>query len=230
MQATITNPVSTATPQNMSFYQKWILPRLVDVTMRNKAATRYRSLIVPKARGMVLEIGVGSGLNLPFYGTGVEHLYGLDPSEELLAMAGRRARAIAFPIDFIAHASEEIPLDDSSVDTVVMTWTLCSVADPMKALKEVRRVIKSGGTLLFVEHGLAPEIRVQAWQQRLNPLWSKLTGGCNLNRKMDQLIRTAGFDLAGLKTEYAEGPRPFSYTYSGQAQPEFGQRIGVRSL
>ena len=213
----------------MSIYQKWILPRLVDVAMRNRAATRYRSLIVPKARGTVLEIGVGSGLNLPFYGTGVEHLYGLDPSEELLAMARKKARAIAFPIDFIAHACEEIPLDDSSVDTVVMTWTLCSITDPAKALKEIRRVIKSGGTLLFVEHGLAPEIRVQAWQQRLNPLWSKLTGGCNLNRKMDQLIRTAGFDLAGLKTEYAEGPRPLSYMYSGQAQPRLGRRFDVHS-
>lgn len=229
MQATITNSVGTATPQNMSFYQKWILPRLVDVAMRNRAATRYRSLIVPKARGAVLEIGFGSGLNLPFYGAGVEHLYGLDPSEELLAMAGRKARAIAFPIDFLAHASEEIPLDDSSVDTVVMTWTLCSVADPVKALKELRRVIKSGGTLLFVEHGLAPESRVQAWQQRLNPLWSKLTGGCNLNRKMDQLISTAGFDLAELKTEYAEGPRPLTYMYSGQAQPRLGQRFDVHS-
>ena len=202
----------------MSIYQKWISPRLVDVTMRNKAATRYRSLIVPKARGTVLEIGVGSGLNLPFYGVGVEHLYGLDPSEELLAMAGKKARAIAFPIDFIAHACEEIPLNDNSVDTVVMTWTLCSISDPLTALKEIGRVIKPGGALLFVEHGLAPEIRVQAWQQRLNPLWSKLTGGCNLNRKMDQLIRTAGFDLAQLKTEYAEGLRPLSYMYSGQAQ------------
>lgn len=202
----------------MNLYQKWMVPRLVDVVMRNRAATRYRSLIVPKARGVVLEIGVGSGLNLPFYGAGVEHFYGLDPSEELLTMARKQARAIALPIDFIAHACEEIPLDDSSVDTVVMTWTLCSIADPAKALKEVRRVIKSGGTLLFVEHGLAPEIRVQAWQQRLNPLWSKLTGGCNLNRKMDQLIRTAGFDLAELNTEYADGPRPFSYTYSGQAR------------
>jgi ubiquinone/menaquinone biosynthesis C-methylase UbiE len=213
----------------MSFYQKWILPRLVDVTMRNSVATRYRSLIVPKARGTVLEIGVGSGLNLPFYGIGVEHLYGLDPSEELLAMARKKARGIAFPIDFIAHGSEDIPLDDSSVDTVVMTWTLCSIPDPVKALKEIGRVIKPGGTLLFVEHGLAPEIRVQAWQQRLNPLWSKLTGGCNLNRKMDQLIRTAGFDLAQLKTEYAEGLRPLSYMYSGQAQPRLGQRFGVRS-
>lgn len=214
----------------MCIYQKWILPRLVDVAMRNRAAARYRSLIVPKARGTVLEIGVGSGLNLPFYGAGVEHLYGLDPSEELLAMAGKKARAIAFPIDFIAHACEEIPMDDSSVDTVVMTWTLCSVADPVKALKELRRVIKSGGTLLFVEHGLAPESRVQAWQQRLNPLWSKLTGGCNLNRKMDQLIRTAGFDLAELKTEYAEGPRPLTYMYSGLARPRHGRRFDVRSL
>jgi ubiquinone/menaquinone biosynthesis C-methylase UbiE len=207
----------------MNIYQKWILPRLVDVTMRNSVATHYRSLIVPKACGTVLEIGVGSGLNLPFYGIGVEHLYGLDPSDELLAMARKKARAIAFPIDFIAHACEEIPLHDNSVDTVVMTWTLCSITDPVKALKEIGRVIKPGGTLLFVEHGLAPEIRVQAWQQRLNPLWSKLTGGCNLNRKMDQLIRTASFDLAQLKTEYAEGPRPLSYMYSGQAQPRRGR-------
>ena len=208
----------------MGFYDRWILPRLVDVAMRNRSAARYRSLIVPKACGTVLEIGIGSGLNLPFYGAGVEHLYGLDPSEQLLAMAGKRARTIAFPVEFIAHASEEIPLDSGSVDTVVMTWTLCSVADPAKALREVRRVIKPGGTLLFVEHGLAPEIRVQAWQQRCNPLWSKLTGGCNLNRQMDRLIRNAGFDLAQLKTEYAEGPRPLSYMYSGQAQPGLGQR------
>src|SRR5487761_2765797 len=111
----------------MRLYQKWMLPRLVDFAMRNREATRYRSLIVPKACGTVLEIGIGSGLNLPFYGAGVEHLYGLDPSEQLLAMAAKKARAIAFPIDFIAHASEEILLEDSSVDTIVMTWTLCSV-------------------------------------------------------------------------------------------------------
>jgi ubiquinone/menaquinone biosynthesis C-methylase UbiE len=206
----------------MSFFQRWILPRLVDVAMRNSVATRYRSLTVPKACGTVLEIGVGSGLNLPFYGADIDHLYGLDPSEELLAMAGKKARAVAFPVDFIASTSEEIPLDDSSADTVVMTWTLCSIADPVKALKEIGRVIKPDGTLLFVEHGLAPEIRVQDWQRRLNPLWSKLTGGCNLNRKMDQLIRTAGFDLAELKTEYADGPRPLSYMYSGRAQLRLG--------
>lgn len=203
----------------MSFYDKWILPRLVDVAMRNKEATRYRSQIVPQARGTILEIGVGSGLNLPFYGVGVERLYGLDPSQELLVMARKKARAIAFPIDFLAHSGEEIPLDDGCVDTVVTTWTLCSIPDPVQALKEMRRVLKPGGMLLFAEHGLAPEARVQKWQQCLNPLWGRFAGGCNLNRKMDQLIQAAGFRITELETEYAKGPRPMSYIYSGRAQP-----------
>jgi len=203
----------------MSFYEKWILPRLVDVTMRNKEATRYRSQIVPQARGTVLEIGVGSGLNLPFYGTSVEQVYGLDPSEELLVMARKKARAITFPIDFLAHSGEEIPLDNGCVDTVVTTWTLCTIPDPAMALKEMRRVLKPGGMLLFAEHGLAPEASVQGWQQRLNPLWSRITGGCNLTRKMDELIQASGFRIVELKMEYAEGPRPMSYAYSGQAQP-----------
>lgn len=203
----------------MGFYEKWILPRLVDATMRNKEAMRYRSRIVPQARGTVLEIGVGSGLNLPFYGHGVEQLYGLDPSEELLAMARKKSRTIAFPIEFLAYPGEEIPLDDKCIDTVVTTWTLCSIPDPVKALREMRRVLKPGGILLFAEHGLAPEARVQGWQQFLNPLWSSITGGCNLNRKMDRLIQTSGFRIVDLKTEYAKGPRALSYIYSGHAQP-----------
>ncbi len=203
----------------MSFYDKWIFPWLVDLAMRNKEATRYRSQIVPKAHGTVLEIGIGSGLNLPFYGSGVEQLYGLDPSAELLAMARKKAGAAAFPIELLAHSSEEIPLDDGCVDTVVTTWTLCSIADPVKALQEMRRVLKPDGILLFTEHGLAPETRVQGWQQRLNPLWSRMTGGCNLNRKIDALIRASGFRIEELKTEYSRGPRPMSYMYSGRAQP-----------
>ncbi len=203
----------------MNLYEKWILPRLVDVAMRNKEATRYRSQIVPQARGTVLEIGVGSGLNLPFYGAGVEHLYGLDPSEELLTMARKKARGITLPIEFLAHTGEEIPLDDASVDTVVTTWTLCTIPDPLQALREMRRVLKPGGVMLFAEHGLAPETQVQGWQQRLNPLWRRIAGGCNLNRKIDQLIQTAGFQIASLDTEYAKGPRPMSYIYAGRAQP-----------
>lgn len=203
----------------MSIYQKWILPRLVDFTMRNKEATRFRSQIVPQARGMVLEIGVGSGLNLPFYGNSVEQLYGLDPSEELLVMARTKARAITFPIDFLAHSGEEIPLGDGCIDTVVTTWTLCTIPEPGKALNEMRRVLKPGGMLLFAEHGLAPEAKVQIWQQWLNPLWRRVTGGCNLNRKMDDLIHAAGFRIAELETEYTKGPRLMSYVYSGRAQP-----------
>lgn len=201
----------------MSIYDKWILPRLTDFAMRNKEATRYRSQLVPRARGAVLEIGVGSGLNLPFYGTRVARLVALDPSEELLRMARKKAGAASVPIEFLAHTGEEIPLDDGTFDTVVTTWTLCTIPDAGKALSEMKRVLKPGGTLLFVEHGLAPDRRVRAWQERLNPLWRRFSGGCNLNRKMDSLIQASGFRIVALDMAYARGPRPMSYIYSGSA-------------
>lgn len=204
----------------MSFYEKWILPRLTDLVMRNKEATRFRAKVVPAARGTVLEIGIGSGLNLPFYGARVSRVYGLDPSEELLHMARKIAARAPFPVEFLMHSSEEIPLDDGMVDTVVSTWTLCTIPDPIKALKEMKRVLKPGGTFLFAEHGLAPDASVRAWQERLNPLWRKMTGGCNLNRKMDDLIRGCRFHLVELDTEYAKGLRPMSYIYSGRAEPD----------
>lgn len=203
----------------MGFYDKWILPRLIDLSTRNKEATRYRAKIVPEARGTILEIGIGSGLNLPFYGASVEKLYGLDPSEELLRMARKKARNVSFPVEFLNQPGTEIPLDERSVDTVVITWTLCSISDPVKALKEMRRVLKPEGALVFAEHGLAPEPGVQRWQRRLNPLWNRIGGGCNLDRKMDALISTAGFAITGLVTEYAKGPRPLSYIYCGNARP-----------
>lgn len=203
----------------MNVYDKWILPRLTDLAMRNKEATRYRSQLVPKACGTVLEIGVGSGLNLPYYGTAVSRLYGLDPSEELLRMARKKASAAMFPVEFLVHTGEEIPLDDCCFDTIVTTWTLCTIPDPVKALKEMRRVLKPGGSLLFAEHGLAPDASVRGWQERLNPLWRKITGGCNLNRKMDELIQTSDFRIVQLDMAYAKGLRPMSYIYSGRAQP-----------
>jgi ubiquinone/menaquinone biosynthesis C-methylase UbiE len=202
----------------MNVYDKWILPRLTDLAMRNKEATRYRSQLVPKACGTVLEIGVGSGLNLPFYGTAVNRLYGLDPSEELLQMAREKASAVTFPVEFLTHTGEEIPLDDRCLDMVVTTWTLCTIPDPIKALKEMRRVLKPGGTLLFAEHGLAPDAGVRVWQERLNPLWRRVTGGCNLNRKMDDLIHASGFRFVQLDMAYAKGLRAMSYLYSGRAQ------------
>lgn len=203
----------------MGFYDKWILPRLIDLSMRHKEATRYRAKIVPEARGTILEIGIGSGLNLPFYGASVEKLYGLDPSEELLRMARKKARNVHFPVEFFNQSGTEIPLDERSVDTVVTTWTLCTIPDPIEALREMRRVLKPDGALIFAEHGLAPEPGVQRWQRRLNPLWNRIGGGCNLDRKMDALISTAGFAITELVTEYARGPRPLSYIYCGNARP-----------
>lgn len=196
-----------------------MLPRLIDLAMRNKEATRYRRKTIPAAAGRVLEIGAGSGLNLPFYGASVTHLYALDPSPALLEMARAKRPSGGFPIEFFERSAEEIPLEARSVDTVVTTWTLCTVPDAAKALREARRVLEPGGTLLFVEHGHAPDPQVQKWQRRLDPLWSRVAGGCHLDRRIDRLLREAGFDILELENEYLKGPRPFTYTYRGHARP-----------
>lgn len=203
----------------MSFYDRHILPRLLDLAMRDDEATRYRGVVVPGAAGRVLEIGAGSGLNLPFYGGGVTHLHALDPSEPMLAMARARAAGARFPIDFIAHSAENIPLPDRSVDTVVTTWTLCTIPHALDALAEARRVLVPGGTLLFVEHGLSPDASVARWQHRLDPLWCRIAGGCHLHRKIDRLIAEAGFRIVDMENAYLKGPRPFTYTYRGRATP-----------
>ena len=176
----------------MSIYARRILPRLIDFGMRRKAFLRLREHLVAAARGQVLEIGVGSGLNLPYYHRDLEGLCGIDPSPELLAMARQQAAWVHFPVSLAEGRAEQLPLDDHSVDSVVMTWTLCSVAEPEQALAEVRRVLRPGGSLLFIEHGRAPEAGVQAWQDRLTPYWRKLAGGCHLNRPVDRLIEAAG--------------------------------------
>jgi ubiquinone/menaquinone biosynthesis C-methylase UbiE len=200
-------------------YERWLLPRLLDLAMRNKESTRYRTKTVPAAAGRVLEIGVGSGLNLPFYGGAVSHLYALDPSQALLKMAGRKRTGSDFPVEFLLGSAQEIPLEDDSIDTVVSTFTLCTVPDAVTALRETARVLKRGGTLLFAEHGHAPDPAVQGWQRRLDPLWTRVAGGCHLTRKIDQLILEAGFQIAELDREYAKGPRPFSFIYRGCARP-----------
>jgi ubiquinone/menaquinone biosynthesis C-methylase UbiE len=187
--------------------------------MRNKEARRYRERVIPHATGRVLEVGVGSGLNFPFYGAAVDHLFALEPSPELRKMAGRRTKGTRFTVEFLDRSAEEIPLERGSVDTVVTTWTLCTIPDAIGALREMKRVLKPGGLLLFVEHGLAPDASVQAWQHRLNPLWNRIGGGCNLNRKIDELIVRSGFRLAELETEYVKGLKPMSFTYSGRAVP-----------
>lgn len=203
----------------MNFYGRYLLPRLIDLTMRNPEATRYRKKLIPAAQGRVLELGAGSGLNLPFYGARVSQLLALDPSEELLAMARNKRAPAGFPVEYLPRSAEEVPLESHSIDTVVTTWTLCSVLDAPRALREARRVLKPGGALIFVEHGLAPDPHVQRWQRRINPMWRPMAGGCNLDRRIDQLIRDAGFEIPDLANEYLKGPRPFTYTYYGHARP-----------
>jgi ubiquinone/menaquinone biosynthesis C-methylase UbiE len=202
----------------VNLYNRCVLPALINFAMTRGEATRLRAAHVPAARGVVLEIGIGSGLNLPFYPADVTRLYGVDRSAELLAMARPKAAATPFPVELFNQDADRIPLADASVDTVVVTWSLCSIADPAAALAEMRRVLKPDGILIFVEHGLAPDARVRKWQNRLTPFWRSFTGGCHLNRKMDDLVRGAGFTIADLRTEYVPGPRAFGFMYEGRAR------------
>ena len=203
----------------MGFYGKYFLPRLIDVAMKNKEAAKVRAALIPQARGKVLEIGIGSGLNLPFYSPEVKHVFGVDPSLELQQMAAKRV-AGPIPVEFLTQSAEEkLPLDDQSMDTAVMAWTMCSIPNAAAALRQVRRVLKPDGRLLFVEHGRAPDRKVAAWQDRLTPVWKLATGGCHLNRKVDDLIAEAGFKIEELTTSYLPGPRPMTYTYQGLARP-----------
>ena len=203
----------------MGFYDERILPHLIDLSMRNRELRPYRERVISQAAGRVLEIGVGSGVNLPIYGTQVNEVVGLEPSPRLLAMARRVAERSGTRVTLTAGSAESLPMDTASVDTVVTTWTLCSIPDAVRALKEMRRVLRDGGQLLFVEHGLAPEPGVQAWQNRLTPLWRRFSGGCHLNRPIQALIEAGGFNIKQLDTGYMKGPRPMTYLYEGRARP-----------
>ena len=202
----------------MGFYQDQIVPLLINWSMRQKNLAAYRARIIPAAEGRVLEIGIGSGLNLPFYSRNVARVIGLEPSPRLLAMARRVERTGNGPVEFIEGSAEAIPLQDASVDTVVTTWTLCSIPDALRALRDMRRVLRTGGRLLFVEHGRAPDPKVIWWQDRLTPVWKRLGGGCHLNRAIGTLIEGAGFQFDRLHTGYMRGPKPMTFMYEGSAR------------
>jgi ubiquinone/menaquinone biosynthesis C-methylase UbiE len=201
----------------MGFYQDLIVPHLVNLAMRNKQLVPYRNRIVSGAEGRVLEIGIGSGINLPLYTGRACEVFGIDPQPKLLAMASHRNPIITAKI--IRASAESIPLDDASVDTVLTTWTLCTIPDVSAALAEIRRVLKPTGRFLFVEHGLAPEERVRVWQNRLNPIWKRIAGGCHLNRPISTLVQDAGFHIPHIQTGYMRGPKPITFMYEGYAQP-----------
>jgi ubiquinone/menaquinone biosynthesis C-methylase UbiE len=202
----------------MGLYAKYIWPAILDRVMRQEPVRRQREKIVPRARGRVLEIGVGSGLNLAHYDRAkVDKLSGLDPSLDLQRLARRRAEAAGIDVEFLTVSGEEIPLEDASVDTIVITYTMCSIPDVDRALKEMHRVLRPAGSLLFSEHGRAPDEGVVRWQDRLNPLWRRISGGCNMNRAIPDLLGAAGFKLAELDSLYLPGPRLLTFTYWGAA-------------
>jgi len=203
----------------MGFYRDRVVPPLIDLVMRNKEATSRRAVVVPQASGRVLEIGIGSGLNLPFYSRDVTSLIAVEPSAKLAAMTRAKTAGVAFPVELLERSAEELPLDDRSVDTVVVTWVLCSIPDPLRALREMRRVLTPAGRMLFVEHGLAPDAGVRAWQERVNPIWRRVSGGCNMNRGIGELVERAGFRIGALRRFYLKGLRVLTATYEGTAHP-----------
>lgn len=203
----------------MSVYNRWVLPRLTHFVMRSKMLANYRARALKAATGDVLEIGMGSGLNFPFYGEELRRIIGVEPSAPLVRMAEEGAQQISVPVDFLVMSAEELPLPDSSVDTAVTTWSLCTIPNPVRALREVRRVLRNSGQLIFVEHGLAPEPRVGTLQNRLTPLWCRCAGGCHLNRPIAELVREAGFDIMHLRTGYMSRPKFASFMYEGNARP-----------
>ena len=203
----------------MGFYQTRVVPHLVNLAMRQAHLLPHRQQVVGAAEGRVLEIGIGSGPNLPLYGARVSSVIGLEPSPALLRMARPRASAATIPVSLLDASAEAIPLDSGSIDTIVVTWTLCTIPDASRALAEMRRVLRPVGALLFVEHGRAPEPGVARWQDRLDPLWSRLAGGCHLNRKIDDLMTDAGFRIEVLEHSRLPGPPTHNFLYQGCARP-----------
>ena len=200
----------------MGLYERYILPKILNFAMKAPALTKIRSRLVPLAEGKVLEVGIGSGLNLPVYNANVQ-VTGVDPSEELQVYAQDIARERGMKVEFLTHGGEAIPAEDNSFDSVVMTWTLCTISEPNKALAEIRRVLKPQGKVIFAEHGEAPEQEVVKWQNRINPAWNIIGGGCNLNRQIERLYSGSGFALSDLEKGYIPGPRWATYNYRGIA-------------
>lgn len=202
----------------MNLYDRYLLPTLIDLLCGIKPVQRQRAKIVPLARGRVLEIGIGTGRNLPFYDKShLQQLYGLDPALQMHHKARQRMQAAGLQVEMLDLPAEKIPMPDASFDTVVSTFTLCTIPDAVTALREMRRVLKPGGRLLFCEHGTAPDASVRRWQDRLTPLWKPIAGGCHLNRDIPALLREAGFQIDEMEQLYLPGPRPLTYNYWGSA-------------
>jgi ubiquinone/menaquinone biosynthesis C-methylase UbiE len=209
----------------MGFYNDVILPQLCALVMRIHRLVPYRERVIGMAEGRVLEIGIGSGLNLPRYRSPVREVLAPEPSPRLVSMARRAAVSAEVGITFLEASTEAIPLDDQSIDTIVTTWTLCSLPRARDAVGEMRRVLRPRGRLLFVEHGFAPDDGVRRWQDRLTPAWKAISGGCHLNRAIRNLIESGGFRLDRLETGYTPGPKPWTFLYEDGARPSSSRRV-----
>ena len=205
----------------MGFYDKYLLPRIIDCSCGMRLVRGARARLAPLASGDVLEIGIGSGLNLPLYDAArVRRVFGIDPSGPMIDYSRKRSAGLIFPVELRLASAEQVALPSDSIDTVVVTFALCSIPDVEAALREMRRVLKPDGKLLFLEHGLAPDSRVRRWQRRLTPLWKTLAGGCHLDRDIPALIVAAGFRIDNLDKKYLPRvPRFAGYGYRGIASP-----------
>ena len=202
----------------MSLYEDYILPHVINCACGMKAIDKQREKVVPWARGTVLEIGMGSGLNLKHYNPeSVERVIGLEPSLGMERKAQSNIEQSHVPVQWLTSGAEDIPLPDESIDTVMLTYSLCTIPDWSAALHEMRRVLSPTGTLVFCEHGEAPDASVQRWQRRINPIWQSIAGGCQLNRPIPQLIQSAGFQIDDLREHYIPGPKFATYQYYGTA-------------
>ena len=202
-----------------TLYERIFLPILLDCACATKPIRKQRQKIMPLAKGDVVEIGIGSGHNLPFYDQSkVNSLIGIDPDENVWKKSKKKRAQFHKPIERLGLSGEDIPLPDNSADTVVVTYSLCTIPDPVKALGEMRRILKPGGDLLFTEHGIAPDAKVQAWQNKIDPIWSKFAGGCHANRPIPDYFQQAGLQIAQLDEMYIPGPKSLSYNYWGIAR------------
>lgn len=204
----------------MGFYQRHILPCCLDKACGVKPITKQREKIVPLAHGVVLEIGIGSGQNLPFYDPSkVTKIIGVDPDDYIWKRSAQRRADCTIPVERIGLSGEDIPMDNDSVDSVVVTYSLCTIPDPVRALCEMARIVKAGGAIYFTEHGRAPDAGVAKWQARIDPLWGKIAGGCHSGRDIPALFAAAGIALDRLEQMYIPGPKVLSYNYFGIARP-----------
>ena len=203
----------------MSLYDKYVLPKFLNCACGSNPVARQRQKVVPLVEGKVLEIGIGSGLNLPFYDKSkIDELWGLDPSEELSDMAKKVADSENIEVNFISSGAEMIPLPDKYFDSVLITYTMCTIPEVARANREIKRVLKTGGKLIFCEHGEAPDENIRKWQKRINPFWGKLAGGCNIDRKIPTLIQNSGFEIVELEEMYLpKTPKIVGYNYWGYA-------------